>query len=316
MPDSLKFHGTTMLASPKPEEQTLPAGTTPPPAPRLRPELGCILLSGADATTFLNGQFTSDLASLPDGTWSWAGYCSPKGRLLATVRAGRQGAGWALQAPAAIATDLAARLRRFVLRAKVTVASASEACACIEYPPGRLQPHASAALRAGGFTMDADKAVFALADGSLVTHGQPDSDLPPGREDWLSDVQAAAPWILPGAEESFVPQMVDLERIGGVSFTKGCYPGQEVVARSQHLGEVRRRLHRVRIGDGLPPTPGQAVRTRAGDAAAGSVLYAAVHPSGGLIALAVLDVSLAAQGSLCLDDGRVLAEIERLHPAG
>jgi hypothetical protein len=58
------------------------------------------------------------------------------------------------------------------------------------------------------------------------------------------------------------------------------------------------------------------VRTRAGDAAAGSVLYAAVPPSGGLIALAVLDVSLAAQGSLCLDDGRVLAEIERLHPAG
>jgi folate-binding protein YgfZ len=149
-----------------------------------------------------------------------------------------------------------------------------------------------------------------------VTHGQPESHLPPGREDWLSDVQAAAPWILPGAEESFVPQMVDLERIGGVSFTKGCYPGQEVVARSQHLGEVRRRLHRVRIGDGLPPTPGQAVRTRAGDAAAGSVLYAAGHPSGGLIALAVLDVSLAAQGSLCLDDGRVLAEIERLHPAG
>jgi folate-binding protein YgfZ len=305
-----------MLASPAPPEKTGSATTTPLSGARLRPGLSCIPVSGADATAFLNGQFTCDLASLPDGAWTWAGYCSPKGRLVATVRAGRLGTDWALQAPASIVSGLTERLRRFVLRAKVTLATIPPEYACIEYPSGGWPSDTPAAIRSGGFATGTSRTFFALADGSLLVHGKPDADCAPAAAEWLPDVLAGAPWILPGAEESFVPQMVDLERIGGVSFTKGCYPGQEVVARSQHLGEVRRRLHRVRIGDGLPPAPGQAVRTRAGDAAAGSVLYAAVPPSGGLIALAVLDVSLAAQGSLCLDDGRVLAEIERLHPAG
>jgi folate-binding protein YgfZ len=303
-----------MLASPTPPEKTASAGTTPASEARTRPELGCILVAGTDATAFLNGQFTSDLASLPDGAWTWAGYCSPKGRLLATVRAGRHGAGWALQAPSAVVADLTARLRRFVLRAKVTFAPASgESAFCIEYPPGRWPSDIPTSIAPGGFAGDAGRSAFALADGRLLVHGTTDTGLAVGTADWLSDVLAGAPWILPGAEESFVPQMVDLERVGGVSFTKGCYPGQEVVARSQHLGEVKRRLHRVRIGEGSLPAPGQAVR--AGDAPAGSVLYAASRPSGGVIALAVLDVSLAARGALCLEDGRPLNEAERLHPA-
>jgi len=303
-----------MLASPTPPEKTVPAGTTPASQARARPELGCILVAGTDATAFLNGQFTSDLASLPDGAWTWAGYCSPKGRLLATVRAGRHGAGWALQAPTAVVSDLTGRLRRFVLRAKVTFTlPPGESACCIEYPPGRWPSDVPATIGPGGCAGDARRSAFALADGRLLIHGVPDTGLAAGTEDWLSDVLAGAPWILPGAEETFVPQMVDLERVGGVSFTKGCYPGQEVVARSQHLGEVKRRLHRVRIGEESLPTPGQAVR--AGDAPAGSVLYAASRPSGGVIALAVLDVSLAAQGALCLEDGRALADVERLHPA-
>ena len=106
-----------MLASPTPPEKTASTGTTPASEARVRPELGCILVAGTDATAFLNGQFTSDLASLTEGTWTWGGYCSPKGRLLATVRAGRHGAGWALQAPTAIVADLTGRLRRFVLPA-------------------------------------------------------------------------------------------------------------------------------------------------------------------------------------------------------
>ena len=306
------FHGTVMLASQTPVANTRSAVPAHPALARLRPELGCVLVSGADATAFLNGQFTSDLASLAEGAWTWAGYCSPKGRLLATVRAGRHGAGWVLQAPAAIVPGLTDRLRRFVLRAKVTLSLPPGESAWVEHSPGAWPADTPAGVRPGGFAIDAGCVFLALADGSLLVHGQRPADTVPATADWAADVLAGAPWILPGAEETFVPQMVDLERVGGVSFTKGCYPGQEVVARAQHLGEVRRRLHRARTDTGLPPAPGQPVR--AGDASAGSVLYAAADASGGVIILAVLDVSAATQDSLALDDGRVLSGIERLHP--
>jgi hypothetical protein len=313
MDGSFTSHGIAMVASPTPSENTATASLACSSGSRLRPELGCLLVSGADATAFLNSQFTSDLAAVPDGAWAWAGYCSPKGRLLATVRAGRHGGGWALQAPAAIVTGLRDRLRRFVLRAKVTLDCPPVESAWVEHPRGAWPMGLPTAMPPGGFTTDGGCLFLALADGSLLVHGRAPTGAVPDATAWGADVLAGAPWILPGTEEAFIPQMMDLERIGGVSFTKGCYPGQEVVARAQHLGEVRRRLHRVRVGEGSPPAPGQPVR--AADAAAGSILYAAAHPSGGAIALAVLDVSLAAQGTLSLEDDRALTAVERLHPA-
>ncbi len=229
------------------------------------PPLTSILVEGRDGATFLNGQFTCDVTVLPDGHWQWGGYCSPKGRLLATFRIGRLADTWVLQLPATLATDFVTRLRRFVLRAKVTFTELGTRCAA-----GR----APSAPAAGKIRRVGDHCVWGLGEGRAAVDMPPDpapttSPFP----EWSVDIALGAPWILSATAEAFVPQMVDLDRQGGVSFSKGCYPGQEVVARARYLGEVKRHLLRLTLPTGTPAAPGDTV-SGADDRPVGTVLLA------------------------------------------
>jgi hypothetical protein len=222
-------------------------------------------VEGRDGATFLNGQFTCDVTALPDGHCQWGGYCSPKGRLLTTFRIGRLGDAWALQLPAVLATDFVTRLRRFVLRAKVTFTELGTRCEA-----GRL----ASAPPAGTIQRTGSLCVWGLGDGWAAV------DIPPGAEpiesilpEWSVDIALGAPWILQATSEAFVPQMVALDRQGGVSFSKGCYPGQEVVARARYLGEVKRHLLRLTLPTGTPAAPGDTV-TGAEDRPVGTILLA------------------------------------------
>lgn len=271
------------------------------PSPVAIPTL--VRIEGPDALAFLNGQFTCDVAALVPGAWTWGGYCSPKGRLLVTFRLGLLDGTYLLQCPAGQGAELAARLRRYVLRAKVSLTPVPASYRT--GPAGALgipEPPAIGHLRADG-----TRIVWGLQPG-IIALDAPEAE--PAAPDWTGDLALGAPWILPANAEAFVPQMADLDRAGGVSFTKGCYPGQEVVARARYLGEVKRHLFRITWTGSPAPAAGEPVLS--GDRAVGAVLYGAGSDDRGA-ALAVLDTASALAGGLSAN-GRPIGTVERVHP--
>ena len=289
--------------------------------PFLRPGLARADVTGPDAASFLNGQFTADVQHLAPGRWTWSGYCSAKGRLIATFRIARLPGGFVLQIPSDVAGDLLSRLRRFVLRAKVSLPAAAAPGSTAEFDGLHTSPEIIPGLdrwpgegevaEAGGCLLFGVENGRVLAMGSSLdgAHG-----VAAGGE-WRNDVMSGCPWILPGAQEMFVPQMVGLETVGGVSFTKGCYPGQEIVARSQYLGEVKRRLYRITALSARVPQPGEPVTVASTSQPAGTVLFGSAADSSSVAALAVLDVRLADADGLMLSDGAGVGSCEAVHPA-
>jgi tRNA-modifying protein YgfZ len=191
---------------------------------------GVIRAAGPDAASFLHNQLTQDIVHLDPGRAALAGYCSAKGRLLASFGVWRSSADEVLLACSA---DLLAptlkRLSMFVLRAKckLTDASAELPLWGVAGQAARGEPWQLP--NAGGFAR-------ALRTGQAPALPA----LDPAAWSWL-EVQSAVPRIVAATVEQFVPQMVNLELVGGVNFQKGCYPGQEVVARSQYRGTLKRR---------------------------------------------------------------------------
>jgi folate-binding protein YgfZ len=247
------------------------------------PELRLITVAGPERLRFLQGQLTQDLALVTPGTTCLAGWAEPKGRLLwaghLVLIPGDAGDRFGMVVPAALADALAQQLRRFVLRAKVTVDVDGTAIAGIDAgtppaPPGndyQLAGDHTRALRI-----------------SPPTAGLPDASASASAAWELADIRAGIPVVEPATSGQFVPQMLNLDLLAGVSFTKGCYPGQEIVARTRYLGRVKRRMFR--FGAAVaPPPPGTTVYGPRG--AVGQVVRAAATPGGGteLLAVVVLD---------------------------
>jgi len=251
------------------------------------PDYAVIAASGADALPFLHGQLTQDVTGLPADAARLGGYCTAKGRLLATLVLWR--AAPATEAPAVDAPQLYALVRRdladtlvkrlsmFVLRAKAKLAPAPLHAAGVWCEPGTLaalQAAAGGSLPtqawqradlASGTWIAAPSAGTALRWWWMATDAQLDSSatlaqhLARGDTDrWRSaDLAAGLPWVSAATQDLFIPQTVNLDLLGGVSFTKGCYPGQEVVARSHYRGTVKRRTAYGRLsGTATPPAPG------------------------------------------------------------
>ena len=212
---------------------------------------GLILAQGPDAASFLNGQLTQDMLHL-DGRARLAGYCSPKGRLLATFVV------WQI-APETVAlacsADLLAptlkRLSMYVLRAKCKLSDGSA-----DWPLyGLAGPSADALLRDrlpatdGACARNGDTYLVRLPSADGVSRclwaGAAPPDLPTlAAESWRwLELRSGVPRVVAATADRFVPQMLNLELLGGVNFQKGCYPGQEVVARSQYRGTIKRRTY-------------------------------------------------------------------------
>jgi folate-binding protein YgfZ len=270
-------------------------------------DLGLIAVQGAEAAKFLHAQLTNDVEQLAPGMARWAGYCTAKGRLLSTFRYWRDTESILLTVARPLAQPIARRLSMYVLRTKARVTDASDAHAVFG-----LAGQAAAAAAARAFGLDAP-----LADGSSAADGAYLAGLPPlpagesgsARSRWLlvvpaeraseawsalsgaaapvggeawrrTEVLAGIPRIVPATSEHFVPQMLNFESVDGVNFRKGCYPGQEVVARSQYLGKLKRRMF-VAHGAGLPPEPGSDIVPAAGGEPCGEVVLAASDGAGG-----------------------------------
>jgi hypothetical protein len=289
-------------------------------------------ITGDDATAFLHAQLTNDVESLPVGAAQWNGWCSAKGRLLATFLLLRREEGFLLMLPAEISGAIAKRLSMFVLRSKVKIEDASARWVRIAFA-GKTAGVIVA--RHFGFTpdpmrsvqkegavcvaLDAERFVlFAPVDAAPALWDKlAQNATPAGADAWaLSLVDAGVPVIVAATQEAFVPQMANFELVGGVSFRKGCYPGQEIVARTQYRGILKRRMARAHLAGDARPLAGQNVYSDAfGDQAAGTIVSVAPAPGGGFELLVVAQIESLARGDLRWNAPAGPALEIREHPA-
>lgn len=261
-------------------------------------QLGMLSCTGDDAREFLHAQLTADIAGLEPDRARYAGWCSAKGRLLASFLVVPHAQGFLLQLSRDLAPTVAKRLSMFVLRAKVKLEDASADWvqhglwgAGAEERLAALGMHAPAADL--GVAQAADTFAVRVAPQRFLLMGaQREPALgDSGGEAWaLEEIRAGRPRVVQATQDLFVPQMVNLERLGAVDFKKGCYPGQEIVARTQYRGVLKRRMVRARVNAPAAPADDLYAADLPGQAS-GRVVNAAPAPEGGTELLAVVQIS-------------------------
>ena len=298
------------------------------------PDWGLLQATGAEARKFLHGQLTQDVEHLQPTAARLAGYCSAKGRLLATllVWSGDEDSVW-LAGSADLLPATLKRLSMFVMRAKCKLSDASAQrpmwglagpvvasrwsaavglpvwgrCTLAEGDLIRLPDAVHGGLAWPRYLLvSAVLGDSALADAAFA--GLPSLDQ--GDWDWL-EVMSGVPRICLATQEQFVPQMVNLELVGGVNFQKGCYPGQEVVARSQYRGTTKRRAQVMTSTAPLQPAQ-EIFHSDDAEQPAGRVILAGSSFAQGHAAL--VEVRLAALESGTLSVGAVGGPVLQLAP--
>ncbi len=290
--------------------------------------LGVLRLEGPDAEAFLQGQLSSDVRRLAAGRWQPTTYNSPKGRMLANFPLWRDAEGYGALLPRDLLAPVRKRLAMFVLRSKVTLhdatdatrrwglagsgAAAAVAAALGEAPqPGEVLAGGNGValcLASTRYIVLAPAAHAGGLEALLAAHA--------ARGDYAVwqrlMIQAAIPTITAATQDLFVPQMANMDALGAISFDKGCYTGQEIVARTQYLGRLKERLYvwHASVTDVEPGTRLYSVAFE--DQACGTVVNAAPGREGGTDLLAVVQVAARASGDVHLGslDGPPLAPRE------
>jgi folate-binding protein YgfZ len=287
-------------------------------------DLALIKVGGVEAAGFLHKQLTNDVEHLSSFEARLAGYCTPKGRLMATLLMWRNEESIFLQLPRAISAALQKRLQMFVMRAKVTLLDASD-----EQLTLGLGGRNAAAVLATWFDALPEQP-YAKLDHALGTLVRVADACGAPRYQWLmsaataqsvwpvlaatlaagddaawtlSQVHAGVPQIDAATQEQFVPQMVNFELLGGVNFKKGCYPGQEIVARSQYLGKLKRRTTLVTIAGTAAKAGDELFAISDPEQPCGMIVNAAPNGAGGIDAL--VEIKLAAIDDASIHVGAV-----------
>lgn len=280
---------------------------------------GLISVSGEDATHFLQSQFSNDVMQVTTAHSQLSSYCTPKGRILASFRLFADHEHYFMQMPRTLIEQTLKRLRMYVLRSKVELNDVSDDCARI----GLAGPDATElAATLGEVPTEIDG--ISQIDGITLLRmpGEParyeaigkieamieiwrklaDKARPVGADGWTQlNIRAGIPVIQPETIDSFVPQMVNMHAIDGVSFKKGCYPGQEIVARMQYLGKLKRRMYRAHV-DTVEKAGAGGELFSAGDnkQSIGKIIEAAPSAQGGYDLLAVIQIAELAKGDVLL----------------
>jgi folate-binding protein YgfZ len=287
--------------------------------------LGLLRFSGPDAITFLQGQVSNDTRPLSGGTPVLAAYSTPQGRVDAVLRLVPHSSGVLAVLPRDLAQSTLERLRKYVMRSKVKIENVSETFAVIGLSrseastvadlPRPDATHAYVEQNGIGVTQvghDAERlwvvgeasALEAVARHVATRAADPAApDRAPAdasaaasataaENAWrLADIRAGLPQVYAATQEQFVAQMLNLDLIDGISFTKGCYTGQEIIARTQHLGRIKRRLFRIGLPEGGNWAVGQSLQLADGRSAR---LTEVARTDNGYEALAVLTLEAAA----------------------
>ena len=264
------------------------------------PDLGAISVTGADAADFLAAQLSQAPPSAHAQRAPLAAWHDAKGRVQALFRVVCDDDGYLLITHRSVLDDVIASLRRYILRAAVAIEAMSD-FAC-----GALLGHSGSWLAERGIALDADRWASTQQDDVVWLRLGPDlvhatgtverveqlaQALPSGSaaETELAEIRLGIPAITSELRGQFLPQMLNLDVLGGVAFDKGCYPGQEIIARAQNLGSVKRRMVRF-VGDADSTPPVASTLSDSSGASVGVVVRAAPAPYGiELLAVARLD---------------------------
>jgi len=279
---------------------------------------GVLACTGSEATDFLQAQLSNDINAVNASHSQLSAYCTPKGRTLAVFRIFQIDDTYYLHLPADIIDSILKRLRMYVIRADVAFGDASESI----YRFGVSGAHIADEL-AGLITVPNDENGVTTHNGFTILKIpgiEPRFEIftasidkarslwetlnvqgaPVGESAWrLLEILAGQPAVYAGTHELFVPQMINLQLIDGINFKKGCYPGQEIVARMHYLGTLKRRMYLGRIDTDITIEPGDELFSGSDDTQSiGRVVDAQPHPDGGQSALAVFQIKSFEAGDL------------------
>ncbi|HVN42693.1 MAG TPA: hypothetical protein VMT50_07895 [Steroidobacteraceae bacterium] len=286
----------------------------------LLPHLSVLRIGGPDAATFLQGQLTNDTRLLADGRTQLSACNTAHGRVIAVLRLRQQEDAIFALLPADLAVRVATHLRKFILRAKVELLHAHDlmvgaVVTDTEALGAMLERVDESALTLSPVPLSGvtDIVTFKYAPGREVVVAPPAAwrairglsvtrASEQASNEWLAeDIRAGLPQVTAVSSEQFVPQMLNLDLLEGISFAKGCYTGQEIVARTQNLGRIKRRALRYTVAGGAAPAPMQGLMLDGTKVA--EVLMSAALPTGAVELLAVTNLESRGR-ELELPDGR------------
>ena len=275
-------------------------------------QFGCLRVSGIDAQSFLQNLLSNDIRLVDATHAQLSSFNTAKGRMLAVLLIWRDGDDFILQLPTSILESLRKKLSMYVLRAKVKIVDAShdllciglsgvdaaeilrtvcgelpnEAMTCVQTATAQLLKISESRYQISCAAAQAQALWTALAAQAKKV-GSPCWD-------WLN-IQDGIPTIVAQTQEQFVPQMVNLDALGGINFKKGCYPGQEIVARMHYLGKLKRRMYLAHLDCAVVPVAGEELFSTDMDGqASGMIANVAAAPAGGFYILAVLQTAARA----------------------
>ena len=276
--------------------------------------IGILEISGEDAVTFLQGQVTNDVKQLNGDTSQYAGYCTPKGRLLALFLAFAHADHLHLQMPAELIAPIMKRLKMYVMRSKVSIVDKSADILCL----GLAGPSADKLLQnLLGACPNEAHALITLEQATLLRlpdalprflifaqanqaenlwQALANDAVKAGKPVWdYLEIQSGIPEVVSATQEAFVPQMVNLDALNGINFKKGCYTGQEIVARTHYLGKIKRRTLLAHLESNSSPQAGDNLQVEGTEEVIGQIVRVAPAPQGGFDVLAEIRLE-------CLED--------------
>jgi folate-binding protein YgfZ len=227
------------------------------------PHLGVLRFTGPDAASFLQGQLSNDTSRLAEQSSLFAAYSTAQGRVLTLIYLLPHSTGIAAIMPRELLAPTLERLKKFILRAKVKIEETGDSLIVVGVHGNEALSALGAPLPSaqGQYVEQHGMGVAAVGDESRYWVIAPaesfsasntlDTSSERVEHDWrLADIRAGRPQIYSATSETFVAQMLNLDLLDGISFTKGCYTGQEIIARTQHLGRIKRRMFHLRLPPG------------------------------------------------------------------
>jgi folate-binding protein YgfZ len=277
--------------------------------------LAVLRVAGTDAESFLQGQLTNDVTALAVDQTQYSAWCSAKGRLLANFLVVRNNENtFDLHLPHSLIGSIVKRLGMFLLRAKVSIVDASAESVRI----GVAGPTAADSLRSIASTVPSPHSGVRVAGGTLIAlpgarfvvrldpgaaaelwEKLQHTARPAGFPVWQwSTIRAGVPVVTPATSDQFIPQVLNWDALGGISFQKGCYAGQEIVARTQYLGRLKERMFLAHVDAPLPPSGARLFSAAFGEQPCGTVVNAAPAPKGGADLLMALQIAARDRGDV------------------
>lgn len=267
----------------------------------LSEHFGVIKISGDDASAFLQNQFSNDIALVNNETSQISSYNSPKGRVYAVLRIIQTDTGYLLITTQSQINFLIKRLSMFVLRSDVAISDLTSDYSLYGVEAEYLNKHDIPYNNASNSVSAYDEAFIMCVLGNderYMLLAKQDAVIPDSSaqqqnlQDWLrADIQAGMPHIYPETQEAFVAQMLNLDIIDGINFQKGCYPGQEIVARMKYLGTLKKRMFAISFDAANAIVPGQALYSEDSNQSIGQIVYSSQHGKQ-YAALAVLNIEI------------------------